>query len=375
MKKSRSWLEAILLNLFILAVIYLLVFNPIPFFIESPGQAFSLDEMVEVNNEQSNETGDFYITTVSYRQATPLSALTSLFPYRDLVREADLVGEGENLETYDIIQQYYMESSANTAIQVALEAADETYELHYNGIYVLQVLEESDFYETLQVGDTVKAVDGHRFESSQEFINYVSNLGLGDSVDITFERDGELHTVNGDLIQLESGVPGIGIGLVDNTSIETEIPIEINSGQIGGPSAGLMFSLQIYNQLVEENIRNGYEIAGTGTIAADGTVGRIGGIAKKVVAADEAGVDYFFVPNDYIPPEALKIEPNLQTNYEEALEAAAEIETDMEVIPVENFQDAIDFLEQLREEEASFEPNKLLAFNGWDDGLKQVAYG
>src|SRR5699024_11578609 len=75
-------------------------------------------------------------------------------------------------------------------------------------------------------------------------------------------------------------------------------PVNIKSGDIGGPSAGLMFSLEIYNQLTEKDITKGYNIAGTGAIDSDGNVERIGSIDKKVVAADEEGVEIFFAPNE-----------------------------------------------------------------------------
>ena len=65
--------------------------------------------------------------------------------------------------------------------------------------------------------------------------------------------------------------------------------VDINTSEIGGPSAGLMFALEIYNQLIDEDITKGFSIAGTGTISPDGKVGPIGGIDQKVVAADKAG--------------------------------------------------------------------------------------
>ncbi len=59
-----------------------------------------------------------------------------------------------------------------------------------------------------------------------------------------------------------------------------------------------MFSLEIYNQLMEEDLTKGYKIAGTGTIDSEGTVGPIGGIDQKIVAADKAGAEIFFAPNE-----------------------------------------------------------------------------
>lgn len=69
--------------------------------------------------------------------------------------------------------------------------------------------------------------------------------------------------------------------------------MKIDSHEIGGPSAGLMFTLEIYNQLVEEDLTNGHEIAGTGTINDKGEIGPIGGIQQKVVAASDAGAEVF----------------------------------------------------------------------------------
>ena|SRR5690625_4133575 len=346
MKRIPAFIKALL----ILGVLYLFFFMPIPFYLEVPGRAFGLDNMVEVNEEFSNDPGEFYITTVGIQQTTPFTALSSVLPFRDLLSEQDLFGDVQDFEEYDVIQQYYMDSSINTAIQVAFDAADQEYKLHYNGVYVLQVLEESSFAGDLKVGDTVKSVDGQSFESSHDFIEYISNKEVGDSVEITFERNGEMHSASGELIPLESGVAGIGIGLVDNTSIETNPEVDIHSGEIGGPSAGLMFSLQIYNQLVAENIHGDYSIAGTGTISPDGSVGRIGGIAKKVVAADDEGMDYFFAPDDEIEEEVRVLYPELQSNYQEALDAAEAIDTEMEIIPVKEFSDALEFLEELNRE-------------------------
>ena len=343
MKKIPTWFKSLL----IFIIVYLFVIQPIPYYIEKPGSAFGLDGMVAVDGNMADEPGEFYITTVAIQQATPLTALMSVLPYRDLLSENELFGDVNDFEEYDVIQNYYMESSSNTAIQVAFEAAELDYNLVYNGVYVLQVIETSNFFETLKVGDTVKAVDQNHFQSSQEFIDYVSQLKTGQTVEIEYERDGEHHTASGDLIQLETGATGIGIGLVDNSSLVTDPRVEIHSEGIGGPSAGLMFSLQILNQLTDTNIRGSQKIAGTGTIASDGTVGRIGGIAKKIIAADKEGAAYFFAPDDEIPAEVTDLYPEIRSNYDEAVEAAENIETEMQVIPVKTFEDALEFLNNL----------------------------
>ncbi len=75
--------------------------------------------------------------------------------------------------------------------------------------------------------------------------------------------------------------------------------VKIDSHEMRGPSAGLMFTLEIYNQLVDEDLTRGHEIAGTGTINEKGEIGPIGGIQQKVVlAASDAGAEVFFAPNE-----------------------------------------------------------------------------
>ncbi len=123
---------------------------------------------------------------------------------------------------------------------------------------------------------------------------------------------------------------------VTDREVTFEPETNIEAGAIGGPSAGLMFSLEIYNQLTEGDITKGLNIAGSGSIDEDGNIGRIGGIKQKVVAAENSGIDVFFAPDDDLGEIS---------NYEEAMEAAEDINAEMEVVAVKTFDDAITFLE------------------------------
>jgi Lon-like protease len=116
--------------------------------------------------------------------------------------------------------------------------------------------------------------------------------------------------------------------------IMTTPSVELDTKSIGGPSAGLMMALEIYNQLTEEDITKGHKIAGTGTINENGDVGVIGGISQKVVAADKEGIEIFFAPKE-------------GGNYNKAIKTAKEIKSDMKIIPVETFDDAVNYLQTL----------------------------
>ena len=127
---------------------------------------------------------------------------------------------------------------------------------------------------------------------------------------------------------------------------EKQEAIDFSTEGVGGPSAGLMFTLDIYDQLVGTDLRKGRIIAGTGTIEADGSVGDIGGAGLKVVSAAESGAEIFFVPNNPVDEATLKANPDAQTNYQEALAAAKKIGTKMKIVPVTTAQEAIDYLKK-----------------------------
>jgi PDZ domain-containing protein len=130
---------------------------------------------------------------------------------------------------------------------------------------------------------------------------------------------------------LEAGGPArIGISVVQhNSGISLPFPVEIVPQKVtGGPSAGLMFTLAVYDLVTSQDLTGGRKIAGTGTIDLDGNVGPIGGVQQKVVAAQRAGAEYFLSPIE---------------NYPDALAMATRIT----VIEVATAQDAIDFLRSL----------------------------
>ena len=144
------------------------------------------------------------------------------------------------------------------------------------------------------------------------------------------------------------GRVGIGITYSESKSIKTDPKVTVKTEDIGGPSAGLMFTLELLNQLIDEDITKGYQIAGTGEMLEDGTVGRIGGIEKKVVSADKEGIDIFFAPDDTITEAMLEYNPSITSNYEVAVQTAAAIDSDMKIVPVKTIDDALNYLNNLQ---------------------------
>lgn len=106
--------------------------------------------------------------------------------------------------------------------------------------------------------------------------------------------------------------------------------INIDAGKIGGPSAGSMFALQIFNSLTKQDLTQGYKITGTGTINLKGEIGRIDGVKQKIATAKEQGAKVFFSP---------------QANYQQAKQMTGQ---GVKIVPVETFSDIINYLQDLK---------------------------
>lgn len=336
MKKMNRRIYSTLILLLLIGFIFT---YRLPFYVQQPGSADGLSEMVDVTDGYNSE-GEFHLVTVSGFQPTIFDYLIASFlPYRDISPIEDIIPEGTTDEEYQHYQLMLMDGSKNASLVVAYKAANKHVEEKNNGVYVVRIVENMPAEDKLEMGDRIIQVDDIEVMESNDLVDYVQNKIAGDILHITFERDGEILEENVEVKQFtdKDGV-GIGIQLVTDIKVEVDPEVFVDSGSIGGPSAGLMFSLELYNQLVEEDITKGKQIAGTGEIDSKGNVLRIGGVDKKVVAAHKKNMEIFFAPNE---------KGRENSNYNIAKETAAEIGTDMKIVPVDTFQDALDYLEQL----------------------------
>ncbi|WP_423409943.1 SepM family pheromone-processing serine protease [Heyndrickxia sp. MSNUG] len=314
----------------------------LPYYVTKPGMAKELEPIIKVEGGFEEE-GNFMLTTVRMGKANIYAyIIAKLSKYQEIYPVEDIRAEDESDEEYNIRQLHMMADSKTSAIEVAYTKAGIPVNYTYKGVYVLRVMPGMPAEGKLMPGDHVFEIDGKAFKSSDEFIKYVSSKKAGEVVKLSYKRNGKTDQAEVQLKALEDGSnrAAVGIQLVDDKEIDVDPDVTVQSEEIGGPSAGLMFSLEIYNQLTKEDLTKGYQIAGTGTITPDGIVGRIGGIQQKVVAADKAGAEIFFAPNE----EGAK-----DSNYQEAMIAAKDIKTKMKIVPVNTFEDAVLYLENLKE--------------------------
>lgn len=344
-KKVLRWIGVALVA--VLFVAWSLLW-PLNSYIEAPGNASNLRSFVKIKGHQDPGKGSFMITSVALQQARPATYLMAkMVPYLSIESADDVTG-GQNNATFDRVQKFYMQSSINEAIAVAYKAAHQPVSKKYLGIYVLQVQPSSKFKKVIHVGDTITKVNGRHFNTAQGYQKYIGRQRVGSPLKVTFKRNGKEHTATRKLVRLTKKRAGIGIMLTNNMKVHTRPAVKVYPGQLGGPSGGLMFTLQIYQQISGHDLQRGRKIAGTGTIDSAGRVGEIGGIDKKVIAAHRAGATIFFAP--YVKPSKLllKYEEGHQTNYQMAKATAKKYAPNMKVVPVTSFKQAVNYLESHR---------------------------
>ncbi|WP_096199241.1 SepM family pheromone-processing serine protease [Bacillus sp. FJAT-45350] len=328
----------------LVAVLLFLHFYQLPYFYTEPGDSRILAAYVEVEDGYEDQ-GSFMLTTVKMGKANTFFYVWSQFSdFRLLIPEDHMIGPDETDDDYFHRQRMMMTSSQEAAKIIAYKKAGKTVMFDHRGVLVMSFIDGMPAAKILQPEDRIIAVEGVPITTVTELNQRVGHKEAGEEVMLTVDRDGEELQLSVPIAQFpdelggEDGRAGLGIMYpVADRDVTYEPNVSIDTEKIGGPSAGLMFSLEVYNRLVEEDITKGYQIAGTGTIDEDGYVGRIGGVKQKVVAAHNASVDIFFAPKE---------EGREDSNYVDALKAAEQIGTSMKIVGVNTFDEALAYLEK-----------------------------
>jgi Lon-like protease len=226
-----------------------------------------------------------------------------------------------------------MRDSQQVAAIVALETLG--YELEPGGALVLSVQDDA-VTDELEVDDVIVAVDGTPVRESTEAVEAIRTRRPGDTVTLTVRRADGRATIEVELgtNPEDPNLPYIGVLLT--TDVELPVAIEVDAGAIGGPSAGLVFALSLLELLEPEDLLGDLVVAGTGTLARDGSVGSVGGVTQKVVGATS--------PRDGSEPATVFLVP--VDNLEEARRAP--VGNDVLLVPVGTLTEALEALAELR---------------------------
>lgn len=310
---------------------------PTPYVIEQPGPAYNVlgtdsgKQIISIDGAPTFKTsGNLDLLTVQIagnRERTPswleifgawMDPSKSVLPI-DQVFPANQTAEESTAESTAM-----MEQSQQEAIAVALKNLG--YDVPVQ-LYVSEVTKNSPSSGQIVAADFIQKVNGIKVSTIEELRKNVNEFDGKTPLTIELIRQGETKVFSITPKKDETGAYRIGI-LV---GYKYDFPVKVNLqlGDVGGPSGGMMFALGIYDKLTPGELTGGKYLAGTGTIDGSGIVGPIGGIQQKMYGAQKAGAKYFLAPKDNCP-ELAGLEPS-----------------DMKIFKITNFKDALTAVEKI----------------------------
>jgi PDZ domain-containing protein len=197
-------------------------------------------------------------------------------------------------------QRRVFEESQKSAAAAAAEAVGLEVTTNGSGAQIIDVVKDSPADGKLKVGDVIVAVDGTPIKLVSDLIGFTTVKPVGTTFEMTIERGSRTLTVpvtSGRLKGFNSTNTGVGI-ISTTKDLDVDLPFEVKfkDRNIGGPSAGLVYSLIIADMLDTKDVSQDRRIAASGTIQLSGAVGPVGGLKEKLIAAEEAEADVFLVP-------------------------------------------------------------------------------
>jgi PDZ domain-containing protein len=346
MTSRASTLSVAGVLLAVLASVALLV--PVPYVTEAPGlTADTLGNDISAEGEETGNpviviegdaeifptSGELLLTTVSVTnpdsRLTLLQAFGAWFDEEDALLPRDAVYPPG--KTSDEVREETagdMTGSQTTSEIAAARAAG--YDVA--NAEVADVAADGPSDGLLRTGDEIVEVDGQAVAGSADVVDTVRAAQPGDALELSILREGDARRV--EVVTGETdGRTTLGISVQESYDLPFEVEFNLERN-IGGPSAGTVFALAIYDKLTPGELTGGEIVAGTGAIDADGVVGPIGGVQQKIVSARDDGAAVFLAPAD---------------NCDEARDAAVE-PGEIRVVRIATLQEAIDSLEMLAED-------------------------
>jgi PDZ domain-containing protein len=278
---------------------------PAPFVSWSPGGAQdtlgSVDgtPIISISGVPSYPTsGRLDLTTVAITRADshvtlPEAVLAYWLPARDALPRDAIYDPSKSAEEVSSEDAELMETAQDDAVVAALRAADQPVT---EMPAIASVTVGGPSHNRLRPGDLVVSVDGRPVADYEQVRALINRHAVGDTVDFVVLRDRVRQRVSV-TTAASSAAPGAVVGVEVGVGYRYQPRISFDLGQeIGGPSAGLVFALAIYDKLTQGELLGGRHVAGTGGISPAGRVSSIGGVQEKIAAADEAGATAFLVP-------------------------------------------------------------------------------
>jgi Lon-like protease len=329
---GRAAVTALALAIVALVVLYLIPSSKYYVFI--PDRAHALEPLVTVQGKtQHGDPGGIYFVDVRFRKArlleqflhTPLASGATMEPTLAVTG-----GASESQQRKIDVNQ--MQQSQKIGAAVALNRSGYHVKIRLPSVLVDRVSAGVPAAKVLKAGDAIAAVDGKPITSLGRLHDVIAAHAPGDELVLRFRRRGKVYNARVRTIRSpdDRSAPAIGILVTEQGGSVGPLPlnVRINTGNVGGPSAGLAFALDLMEEL-GHNVDRGYKVAATGELDFDGSVLPIGGVKQKTIGARQAHVDVFLVPAGANTTEARKYANGLR------------------IIPVHSFPQALHVLATL----------------------------
>jgi PDZ domain-containing protein len=309
-------------------VLLLIMLCPTGYRVTYPGMTLNMNRYAHV--EGGKEVGTINGVLVFDRPAVPAdwvyARLLPLYSFEKIPPD-----EPPLTESY--AQVVHMKTDANSlAAAVAMQKAGVGKGITADGIRVVAVVKDSPADQRLQAGDIIDQLNGHAVRSIIDMTDYMAKaVKPGDSLRVTLRRGGDTAEVEVKTKASEDDPERPVFGISVQTELHLDTPRSVDykrfMAHIGGPSHGAMLTLALIDQLTPGGVTRGIQVAGTGTIEPDGSIGLIGGIKQKAYAISRTDADVFFVPA--------------------ALEAEARSGApELNIVPVKTIDDVLSWLAQ-----------------------------
>lgn len=330
-EKTKDYIKENYKGLLIIVLAILLVTLRLPYYISAPGGVINTEEKVDITSDL-NMKGSLNMAYVSEIQGTvPLLIYGLINPNWDIQKEEEITVGSESIEDEMYRNQMLLKEANDLAVLVAYDNSDIPYKVENNKVYVTYV---DDLAKTnLKVGDEIIKVEEKPITEKADLYKLIENKKPNDKVNFTVIRDGKEKKAKATLIDV-NGEAKVGVIITETVDIKSDYNVDLKfKGTESGSSGGLMMTLTIYSYLNNIDLTHGKKIVGTGTIDRQGNVGEISGIKYKLMGAVKEKADLFLVPQG--------------DNYIEARNLKNEKDYDIDIVPVENFKEALTYLKEL----------------------------
>jgi PDZ domain-containing protein len=318
-------MRRLILGASVAIVLLALTAVPLPLVELNPGPALDVPSQIDFGGPVHPVKGQLLLTTVTLTQPSAVGAVEGLVtPHHELVWQTQVIPPGVNEQQYVASQIQVFQESAQVAAAVGLRAAGFPVSVSGGGVQVMGVITGSPADGKLKVGDVITAIDGRSIQLASDLQAATEKAVNGQVVTLTVVRGDQQLQIPIQLRTLSQvGRPALGVALrTIAPKITLPFPVKVKNQDIGGPSAGLMMSLGVYSLASGDDLSKGRVVAGTGTIDLNGTVGPVGGVAEKIVGAEQKGARTFLCPTS------------------EAADARSAGLKDVKIVPVDTFTQA-----------------------------------